>query len=234
MGDFLRLKLGLKDCQISTYQKTHTFLVIPISSISPSKAQSYINFPSICSNRSWSSGFGSAPGRAWILFECLLYEFDFFNRRLAAFSDLNTGSDWLPILYNMLGFIQDLIELSVRNITSWKNGSHSKDEIVRSEVLSVIAYSVEHFKQILITGNCAICLKMEMKKPTFAITSSMFPGPQAFQSAISISRPMRTRKSSLADCRYIFIPLVGNYIMSTSSVDYHLVIDAILIAWRMV
>ena len=66
MDDFLRLTPGLKDSQISTYQKTHTVLVIPISSISPSKAHSYINFPSICSNRSWSSGFGSAPGREWM------------------------------------------------------------------------------------------------------------------------------------------------------------------------
>ena len=46
-----------------------------------------------------------------------------FDRRLAAFSDLNENlywtiscSDWLPILYNM---IQDPIELSVRNRASY-------------------------------------------------------------------------------------------------------------------
>ena len=38
------------------------------------------------------------------------------------------------------------------------------------------------------------------------------------------------RSSTLAD---IFIPLVGNYIMSTTSIDHHLVNDAILATGRM-
>ena len=108
------------------------------------------------------------------------------DRRLAAFSDFNENlyrtiscSDWLPTLYNMLSFIQDPVELSVRNSASFtmrhfiyivatadeatpeyeemflrvifsglKNGLHSKNEMVRMEVLGVIAYSVEQCQRI--------------------------------------------------------------------------------------
>ena len=49
-----------------------------------------------------------------------------FDRRLDAFSTLNESlykslaeSSWVPILYNMLNFIQDPAELAIRNSASY-------------------------------------------------------------------------------------------------------------------
>ncbi|KAF8181826.1 armadillo-type protein [Pholiota molesta] len=102
-----------------------------------------------------------------------------FDRRISAFASLNDNlyksfscTEWLPVLYNMLNFIQDPAELAVRNSASHamrlfidivaaqtspefedtfvrilypglKNGLRSKNELVRAEVLGVIAYAVK-------------------------------------------------------------------------------------------
>lgn len=102
-----------------------------------------------------------------------------FDRRLAAWSLLNEDiyrtirpSDWVPIVNNMLFFIQDADELAIRNNASYtlrrfvevagtsedvdmrtvltrvflpglRNSLHSKLEIVRSEILGVLARAVE-------------------------------------------------------------------------------------------
>lgn len=102
-----------------------------------------------------------------------------FDRRLAAFSTLNEkeyktmrSADWVPIINNMLFFVQDPEELAIRSNASFalrrfvevasntdsddikttlsrvflpglKNSLHSKLEMVRSEVLGVYAHAVE-------------------------------------------------------------------------------------------
>lgn len=102
-----------------------------------------------------------------------------FDRRLAAYSLLNEdryrtmrSDDWIPVINNMLFFVQDPEELAIRSNASFslrrfvevassseaedirtiltrvflpglKNSLHSKLEIVRSEVLGVYAYTVE-------------------------------------------------------------------------------------------
>ncbi|KAF8901183.1 armadillo-type protein, partial [Gymnopilus junonius] len=107
-----------------------------------------------------------------------------FERRIQAFTLLNetlyksiTCSQWMPILQNMLNFIQDPEELSVRNSASYamrhfidfvvagtsaeyeemflkvlypglKNGLRSKNELVRAEILGVIAYAVTKCENI--------------------------------------------------------------------------------------
>ena len=106
-----------------------------------------------------------------------------FERRLSAFGRLNetvygtlTSHEWLPILYNMLNFIQDPDELSIRSNASasmkrfidraadarsdyeavflrvlfpgLKNGLRSRNELVRAELLGVLSYSVQRCESI--------------------------------------------------------------------------------------
>lgn len=102
-----------------------------------------------------------------------------FDRRLAAYSLLNEdiyrtirAADWIPVIQNMLFFIQDPDELAIRTNASYtlrrfvevagvsevpeiktvmsgvflpglRNSLHSKLEIVRSEILGVLAKAVE-------------------------------------------------------------------------------------------
>ncbi|PPR05452.1 hypothetical protein CVT24_008221 [Panaeolus cyanescens] len=192
-----------------------------------------------------------------------------FNRRLAAFSDLNENlykslscSDWLPILYNMLNFIQDPNELAVRNSASYamrhfidyvadgsvagyteifmktlfpglKNGLRSKNEMVRVEVLGVIAYSVEKCEKISMLQEMRVLLEAGDEEANF------------FNNILHIQVHRRSRAlRRLADhcdeghlrsitLNEIFIPLVANYIQSTAAVDHHLVTDAIYATGKM-
>ncbi|GAA5859644.1 hypothetical protein JCM8547_006176 [Rhodosporidiobolus lusitaniae] len=102
-----------------------------------------------------------------------------FDRRLAAFSRLNENlfasirpADWTIVIQNMLFFVQDIEELSIRSNASYslrrfvevsgtsedaalrhiltriflpglRNVLRSKHELIRSEVLSVVGYAVE-------------------------------------------------------------------------------------------
>lgn len=102
-----------------------------------------------------------------------------FDRRLAAFSHLNENvyrtiraADWIPLIHNMLFFVQDPDELAIRSNAAFslrrfieiastsesepvkhilvrillpglRNALHSKLEIVRAEVLGVLAVAVE-------------------------------------------------------------------------------------------
>ncbi|GAA5980986.1 hypothetical protein JCM10908_003941 [Rhodotorula pacifica] len=102
-----------------------------------------------------------------------------FDRRLAAFSQLNEDlyktlrpADWIVILHNMLFFVQDAEELSIRSNASYalrrfvevagtstvleirtiltrvflpgiRNVMRSKNELIRSEVLAVLGFAVE-------------------------------------------------------------------------------------------
>ncbi|KAK4703278.1 U3 small nucleolar RNA-associated protein 20, partial [Phenoliferia sp. Uapishka_3] len=107
-----------------------------------------------------------------------------FDRRLAAFSLLNEDiyrtirvADWIPVIQNMMFFVQDPEELAIRSNASFslrrfvevasksddvdmkatvtrvllpglRNSLHSKLEIVRSEVLGVYANAVEYLSGI--------------------------------------------------------------------------------------
>ncbi|KAH9485782.1 U3 small nucleolar RNA-associated protein 20 [Psilocybe cubensis] len=192
-----------------------------------------------------------------------------FERRLDAFATLNetmyksfSCTDWLPILYNMLNFIQDPVELAVRNSASYamrnfidlvaaqtspefedtfakalfpalKNGLRSKNELVRAEILGVIAYSVEKCENIAVLQDMRVLLEGGDEEANF------------FNNILHIQVHRRSRAlRRLADhcdeghlknttISEIFVPLVSNFISSTTSVDHHLVNDAILATGRM-
>ena len=192
-----------------------------------------------------------------------------FDRRLEAFTTLNdtlytslTTQDWLPVLYNMLSFIQDPNELAIRTNASYtlknfvdivatssdpeyeamfmrmlypglKNGLRSKNDLVRAEVLGVIAHAVKtchrigHLKemQVLLAGGDEEANffnnihHVQIHRRSRALRRL---GDQCDEGHLC--------STTLAD---IFVPLVSNYIVTAASLDHHLVNDAIITTGRM-
>ena len=192
-----------------------------------------------------------------------------FERRLTAFTALNetqykslSPSDWLPVLYNMLHFIQDPVELAVRNHASYalrhfvglvavhpssefeatflrvlypgiKNGLRSKNEMVRAEVLGVLAYAVEKCCHVGSLEEMKVLLVDGDEEANFfnnILHVQVHRRSRALRRLADYCDEGHLRSSTLAD---IFVPLVGNYVLSTASVDHHLVNDAILTTGRM-
>ena len=271
MGDLMCLIPDLKDRQTSTYQKTYALLSRLFQSLRSRPARLSL----ISAFHQFAAIDLGLQEIARLLEGMNAYskkrmdEPD-FDRRLAAFSDFNENlyrtiscSDWLPILYNMLSFIQDPIELSVRNSASYamrhfidrvaasgatseyeetflrvlfsglKNGLRSKNEMVRMEVLGVIAYSVEQCQQVASLQEMRYLLENGDEEANFfnnILHVQVHRRSRALRRLADHCEKGNLRSSTLAD---IFIPLVGNYIMSTTSVDHHLVNDAILATGRM-
>jgi len=192
-----------------------------------------------------------------------------FDRRLGAFSKLNetlhaslTPSQWLPILYNLLHFIQDPDELSIRSNSSQgfkhfidaivvgsdpeyqtiflrrllpglKNGLRSKNEMVRSDVLGVIAYAVSRCDNITTLQDMKVLLEGGDEEANFfnnIYHVQLHRRIRALNRLADHSDASQLRSSTLAD---IFIPLVGNFITPTSYTDHHLVTAAIAATGRM-
>lgn len=192
-----------------------------------------------------------------------------FDTRLAAFAALNetqhksiSCSDWLPLLYNMLHFIQDPAELAVRNNSSFamrhfidlvalhpsseyeatflrilypgiKNGLRSKNEMVRTEVLGVIAYAVQTCDHLNSLQEMKVLLADGDEEANFfnnVLHIQVHRRSRALRRLADHCDEGHLRSNTLAE---IFVPLVGNYIASTSSIDHHLVNDAILATGRM-
>ncbi|KAH7929562.1 hypothetical protein BV22DRAFT_1191955 [Leucogyrophana mollusca] len=186
-----------------------------------------------------------------------------FDRRLAAFATLNdqqhsslSPRDWLPVVYNMLYFIQDPDELAVRNNAAFafrrlvdiiaegvsseyetifmrtvfpglKKALRSKHELVRAEVLSVIAYAIV---------KCERIESLQEMRPLLASgddEASFFTNIHHIQ----IHRRSRALRRLAEQCdegylrsrtlAEIFLPLVEHYITSTATLDHHLVTEAI-------
>lgn len=192
-----------------------------------------------------------------------------FDRRLDAFSTLNetlykslADLSWVPILYNMLNFIQDPAELAVRNSASYtmrhfidlvagsmpsehentlmkvlypglKNGLRSKNELVRAEILGVIAYAVDKCESISSLQEMRVLLEGGDEEANFfnnILHIQVHRRSRALRRLADHCEGGQLRSTTIAE---IFVPLVGNYITSTTSVDHHLVNDAILATGRM-
>jgi U3 small nucleolar RNA-associated protein 20 len=192
-----------------------------------------------------------------------------FDTRLSGFALLNETlhktlacEDWLPLLYNMLHFIQDPVELAIRNNASFamrhfvdivssqpssefdstflrilfpglKNGLRTKNELVRAEVLGVIAYAVSRCDHINALQEMKVLLAGGDEEANFfnnVLHIQVHRRSRALRRLADYCDEGRLRSTTLAE---IFVPLVGNYINATSSVDHHLVNDAILTTGRM-
>ncbi len=192
-----------------------------------------------------------------------------FARRLQALTLLNedlhktfSSADWLPVLYNMLYFIQDADELAIRTNASHtmkrfidhlstrmsadsdhiyltilypglRNGLRTKNELVRSEVLSVLSYSVERCGHIASLQEMRALLEGGDDEANFfnnILHVQVHRRSRALRRLADHCEEGRLRSSTIAE---IFIPLIGNFITSTNAMDHHLVNDAILTTGRM-
>ncbi len=192
-----------------------------------------------------------------------------FNRRLGAFSKLNetlhtslTPSQWLPVLYNLLHFIQDPNELAIRSNSSQgfkhfidavvvgsdpeyqtiflrrllpglKNGLRSKNEMVRSDVLGVIAYAVSRCDNITTLQDMKVLLEGGDEEANFfnnIYHVQLHRRIRALNRLADHCDASQLRSSTLAD---IFVPLVGNFIAPSSHTDHHLVTATIATTGRM-
>lgn len=170
---------------------------------------------------------------------------------------------WLPLLYNSLYFIQDPTELSIRSNASYalrrfidqvaegenvdefqagflrmlypglKNGLRSKNEMVRAEILGVLSYAVDRCTRIASLQEMRILLAGGDEEANFfnnVLHVQFHRRSRALRKLAEICEAGHIRSSTLNE---IFVPLVANFIVSTSTLDHHLVNDAISTTGRM-
>lgn len=186
-----------------------------------------------------------------------------FDRRLTAFTVLNEQKydvlscrEWLPVLSNVLFFVQDAEELAIRNhaaftlrrfidlvcdsshpefealfmrtaLPALKNTLRSKYELVRAEALGVIAYAV---------SKCDRISSLQEMRPLLAggdEEASFFNNVHHIQ----IHRRTRALRRLAEYCDEgimrsrtlieVFLPLVEHYIVPTATLDHLLVSEAI-------
>lgn len=186
-----------------------------------------------------------------------------FDRRISAFTRLDGDlsrtfslAQWMPVLYNMLFFIQDAEELAVRTNSAtilriftdivsktsdseWegillknvypglKNGLRSRHELVRAEILAVIAHAVAVCRDIPTFQEMRILLADGDEEVNFF---NNIHHVQIHRRIRALRRfgewcgEGQLKSSTLAG---VFLPLIGNYIGATDSIDHHLVTEAI-------
>ena len=165
-------------------------------------------------------------------------------------------SQWLPVLYNLLHCIQDPNELAIRSHSSQgfkhfidavvagsdpeyqtiflrrllpglKNGLRSKNEMVRSDVLGVIAYAVARCDDISTIQDMKVLLEGGDEEANFfnnIYHVQLHRRIRALNRLADHCDASQLRSSTLAD---IFVPLVGNFLTPASHTDHHLVTAAI-------
>ncbi|CAE6436707.1 unnamed protein product [Rhizoctonia solani] len=190
-----------------------------------------------------------------------------FDRRLTAFGAFNEEGYrslscelWLPLIYNMLFFIQDPDELSIRSSASLslkrfveevaaqpssdfektftkvvypglRYGLRSKFELVRTELLGVIAHAV------------ALCDSISSLSQLRPLLADGDDEANFFLNVYHIQTHRRTRalrrladfaenirSTTLSD---LFMPLVGQFVESVATTDHLLVNEAINTLGRM-
>ena len=167
-----------------------------------------------------------------------------------------SANDWLPVLYNSLYSIQDHEELSIRSNASLamkrfidivasrqspdfeviflrvlypglKNGLRSKNELVRAEILGVIAHAVATCEQIETLKDMQVLLAGGDEEANFfnnIFHLQVHRRSRALRRLADFCDEGHLRSSLLAD---VFLPLVENFIVSSTSVSHHLVNDTI-------
>ncbi|THG95629.1 hypothetical protein EW026_g6070 [Hermanssonia centrifuga] len=191
-----------------------------------------------------------------------------FDRRLNAFTTLNetlyqslSPKEWLPILYNMLNFIQEPEELTIRSSASFsmkrfidlvagqrgeyesifqktlyaglKNGLRSKNEMVRADILGVISYAISKCDHIETLTEMRVLLAGGDEEANFfnnVLHIQVHRRTRALRRLAEYCDEGQIRSSTLAD---IFVPLVGNFITHSHSMDHHVTNEAIITTGRM-
>lgn len=191
-----------------------------------------------------------------------------FDRRMEAFNLLNNTlystlpcRHWLPVVYNMLNFIQDPEELTIRTNAAQalkcfvdrvasadpefeatflkvlypglKNGLRSKNELVRSEILSVISHAVNKCEKIGSLQEMRPLLAGGDEEANFFNNIhhvQIHRRTRAIRRLVEQCVEGHVRSTVLAD---IFIPLLENFIVGAGTTDHLLVNEAITAVGRM-
>ncbi|KAF8270231.1 armadillo-type protein [Lactarius quietus] len=173
-----------------------------------------------------------------------------------------TPHQWLPVLFNLLHCIQDPDELAIRTnsgqgfkhfidavsagsdpiyqtiflrklFPGLKNGLRSKNEMVRADILSVIAHAVARCDSITALQDMKVLLEGGDDEANFFNNIhhvQLHRRIRAMNRLAEHCDERQLRSSTLAD---IFIPLVGNFVASSSNLDHNLVTAAITATGRM-
>ncbi|PFH47399.1 hypothetical protein AMATHDRAFT_67804 [Amanita thiersii Skay4041] len=173
-----------------------------------------------------------------------------------------SAAEWLPVLYNALYFVQDHEELAIRSNSSFtlkrftdvvasqsssqhervflrvlypglKNGLRSKNELVRAEMLGVMAYAVAKCVHIRMLTDMRVLLAGGDEEANFfnnILHVQVHRRSRALRRLGDFCEEGCLRSSTVSD---IFVPLVETFILSAAKLDHHLVNDAILATGRM-
>ncbi|KAI0070349.1 hypothetical protein K474DRAFT_1670178 [Panus rudis PR-1116 ss-1] len=190
------------------------------------------------------------------------------DRRLSAFSQLNdtlyqslTVKDWLPILYNMLYFIQDPEELAVRSNSSQafkrfidlaaerageyeetfmkvlypglKDGLRSKNELVRAEILGVISYAVSKLERISSLQEMRVLLAGGNEEANFFNNIHHIQVHRRTRALRRLAEYSEQGHFRNSTLAEVLVPLVANFIMAAGSVDHQIVTEAIAATGKM-
>ncbi|ESK84634.1 u3 snornp protein utp20 [Moniliophthora roreri MCA 2997] len=114
-----------------------------------------------------------------------------------------------------------------------KNGLRSKNELVRAEILSVISYAIAQCQRIASLQDMRYLLAGGDEEANFfnnILHVQIHRRSRALRRLADTCDEHPMKSATLSD---IFIPLIGNYIVSTSSLDHHLVNEAIQTTGRL-
>jgi U3 small nucleolar RNA-associated protein 20 len=186
-----------------------------------------------------------------------------FDRRISAFTKLDgdlsrtfTLTQWIPILYNMLHFIQDAEELALRTNSAtvlrifidivsktpdgeWegilmknvypglKNGLRSKHESVRGEILAVIARAVAVCQNVPAFQEMRILLADGDEEVNFFNNIHHIQIHRRIRALRRFGEWCGEGRLRSSTLAEVFLPLIGHYIGATDSIDHHLVTEAI-------
>jgi len=269
VGDLIRLIPDLADRNSVTFQTTYRLLSRLFQTLRsrPARINLVSTFDRLAQTVTSLSDMADLLGSLNAYSVKRLDEPD-FDRRLRAFASLNETfhqtmlpSDWLPVLFNMLYFIQDSGELATRANASFamkhfidhfaaqsssdydqifltvlypgiKNGLRTKNESVRAELLSVLAYSVEKCTHVATIKEMEVLLEGGDEEANFfnnVLHVQVHRRSRALRRLADHCDEGHIRSSSIKE---IFIPLVGNFI-SAGTVEHHLVDVAITTTGRM-
>ncbi|KAF7327783.1 DRIM domain-containing protein [Mycena kentingensis (nom. inval.)] len=191
-------------------------------------------------------------------FERRLSAFVLLNETI--FVELSTA-EWLPVVYSMLHSIQDPAELAVRTNAAFalrhfidlvakgadeyqslflrvvypgiKNGLHSRNELVRGELLGVLAYAVGKCEKVAALQDMRVLLAGGDEEANFFNNIhhiQLHRRSRALRRLADQCDEGVLKSTTLAE---ILVPLVSNYIGDTAVLDHHLVTDAIAATGRM-
>lgn len=186
-----------------------------------------------------------------------------FERRLEGFNTLNESlyselsiQEWMPVLYNMLLFIQDPEELVIRTNAAYslkrfidvlatredlevenifmrvlfpalKHGLLSKVELVRNEILGVLAYGIEKCDKISALNELRPLLAGGDVEANFFNNIHHIQVHRRTRALRRLSEHVATGSVRSATIAELFLPLIGHVIVNASNMD-HILVDVVI------